>query len=429
MEQRDTFFDEFQRKWLSEAVFETWKKRHWLSFDEDWLVLRDAYARSVSDRSWWMSEFTRYRSRQIGPLYDLTRGLSSIAIRNESHTVRFSGYHCVQDLTSSVIGESARIFIAIERRDHSQYLQKLLGGAALDQPFATFSDILMDPTVGFLQDENAFIFLSRYRHPHPILLQHFAELHVRILNHLYPNPPRTDISDSWKAYPSYADAQWLYTYGKAPWRAAEYDIAFDIRISTQLSLLIESLFKSAADPYIDNIDFFASVHAQKFGDLLRYAVVRQSEDTVQPILSFLATIIDSYTLQCFGRRSDFIFYASSFYARSLLVSDPWSFMYGRASWDNNPLVEAFLPVLRRYIQERGIPDVALGERLGVPALSDDWWEFLHRSWDEDDCSSQEELKIIVPTSRVITSSPSLYDTPLTSAVEPPVDQLQNKGTG
>ena len=60
----------------------------------------------------------------------------------------------------------------------------------------------------------------------------------------------------------------------------------------------------------------------------------------------------------FGPRSDFIFYASAFYVHSTatLISVPW---LPGLEYDYKPVVVAFLPTLRHYLQERGIPDISL----------------------------------------------------------------------
>ena len=96
-------------------------------------------------------------------------------------------------------------------------------------------------------------------------------------------------------------------------------------------------------------------------------------------------------------------------------------------YDYNPVVVAFLPTLRNYLQERGTPDISLGERLGVPILSDKWWEFLNRSWEEDQNSSREEPGIIVPTSPIIGPSSTNLNNPLTSSTEAPAGKTLKTG--
>ena len=46
--------DEDERPDLSDVVFKIWKEKKSLTFDEMWLVLRDGYARSISEGTWWM---------------------------------------------------------------------------------------------------------------------------------------------------------------------------------------------------------------------------------------------------------------------------------------------------------------------------------------------------------------------------------------
>jgi hypothetical protein len=85
---------------------------------------------------------------------------------------------------------------------------------------------------------------------------------------------------------------------------------------------------------------------------------------------------------------------------------------------------AFLATLRNYLQERGTPDISLGERLGVPILSDKWWEFLNRSWEEDQNSGQEEPGIVVPTPPIIGPSSTNQ---LTSSMEAPAEKTLKTG--
>jgi hypothetical protein len=98
-----------------------------------------------------------------------------------------------------------------------------------------------------------------------------------------------------------------------------------------------------------------------------------------------------------------MFYLSAFYARSLMMLDPWHFHFWTSDteWDDNPIIEAFLPVLRDYLQKRGTPDVALGEQLGIPALSDNWWGFFNRNLKKVQESSREMSDKIVRLSPII----------------------------
>ena len=157
---------------------------------------------------------------------------------------------------------------------------------------------------------------------------------------------------------------------------------------------------------------FASFHGNGLGEFLRYAVLRQSEHTIQPTIYFLTTALTHYTTGDgkFGQRSDFLFYVSAFYARSLMILDPWYFHFWTSDteWDENPIIEAFLPVLRHYFQERGTPDVTLGEKLGIPALSDDWWVFFNRNVKKVQDSNQEMFdKMVIPSPIIFPFSVSL----------------------
>jgi len=216
---------EFECQVLFDTIFETWYERKWLKFDQAWLTLRDGYAKSISDGEWWMSEHSRFCSRKVGALYDLTNGIYAILWENTDSTraIQSSAFHCIQDLTSSVIGENSQL--GSDSTTHNQWLQKLLGIAGTStKPFPNFSRILENPSLNLLLEENSFIFLSKCGVKLPVtLLQHFSELHIRIFNYIYPKQPLTFSSDT---FPNYPDHLCLYNYGK---KTMNHDAAFDAR--------------------------------------------------------------------------------------------------------------------------------------------------------------------------------------------------------
>ena len=178
----------------------------------------------------------------------------------------------------------------------------------------------------------------------------------------------------------------------------------------QFSLAVESFVKSVSNHDITDETLLVSFHGNGLGQFLGYAALRQSEEAIQPTIDFLSTALIHYTTGHgkFGQRSDFIFYVSAFYARSLMILDPWEFHYfpGNKEWDDNPIFEAFLPILRHYLQERGTLDVALGEKLGIPALSDEWWGFFNGNVEKVQGSSQEMSDKLVRPSPIISRAVS-----------------------
>ena len=216
---------EIERETLFGDVFETWCRKNWLNFDQDWLTLRDAYAHSISDGAWSMSLSSRHDGKKVGPLYDLVGGLSLITTENVDSTIQSSAFHCIRDLTSSIIGKNSQLNGG--NLQHNQYFQKLLGHLNLTERFPTFSSLTKEPSLDLLCDENSFIFLSKCpRTPSLILLQHFAELHIRILNYPYPTERLTDTSDFLSVYPDYPEYQLMYSYGK---KDNILEAAFDAR--------------------------------------------------------------------------------------------------------------------------------------------------------------------------------------------------------
>lgn len=235
--------DEDERSYFCGVVCQIWREKKWLVFDEMWLMLRDGYARSISEGACWMTLDAVGTSDQAGPLYDLTRGIPSLTeVMNVESTIPLSGYHCVQDLTSAVLVKNPSSLDIGERRALNHYLQKLLGHSVLNQPFGTFSAFVEVPSLALLQDENAFIFLSSVHNPPLILLQHFVELHIRVLGYMYPKIPHTTISKPLIIYPEYPNRQWVYTYPTRPWVDEQYGPAFNTsRVLNNLKLIATEL--------------------------------------------------------------------------------------------------------------------------------------------------------------------------------------------
>ena len=147
-------------------------------------------------------------SAEVGPLYDLTKGMPSTIFVGVESIILFQAYHCVQDLTSSVlVGHPLGLDIG-KRHALNHYLQMLLGRSVLNQPFGTFSAIV-EVSLALLQDENAVIFLSSINNPPLILLQHFIELHIRVLGYMYPKIPHITISKPLTTYPECPNRQWF----------------------------------------------------------------------------------------------------------------------------------------------------------------------------------------------------------------------------
>jgi hypothetical protein len=147
-------------------------------------------------------------------LYDLTRGLSTVTSKfgRSDPTIYSSGYLSVQDLTTYTFGDKFPRQDVCDRPNYSRYLQNLLVYEDLTWSVSSFSAILTDPPIAFMKDENSLLFLSRHVGKRPFILQHFAELHVRIMNYLYPRVPHEIALNVPSETPVYSDGNSIGTY-------------------------------------------------------------------------------------------------------------------------------------------------------------------------------------------------------------------------
>jgi len=138
---------------------------------------------------------------------------------------------------------------------------------------------------------------------------------------------------------------------------------------------MESYFHTAINKDIPDESLLSSHHAAELGDLMKYAIIQQSRDKIQYIADLLTSSLRAYLDGELGLRSDFVFFASSYYARSTLSRGP--FTPKHEDWDHIPAIYAFLPVLREYLNRRVSPDQILRKRMGIPDFHAPWWGFLN----------------------------------------------------
>ncbi|PPQ76275.1 hypothetical protein CVT26_009712 [Gymnopilus dilepis] len=382
-------------KFLIRETVKSLRRSSWLAFDEEWLITRDAYAKSIFKKESWLElAYKTTLDRNSAMLYDLASGILWAVNEhgNLDPTIIQCAYSSVEDMTVSVIGDKDGIL-----KDPSweappnAYLQCLLSDGNLAIPTPTFSSMLEKPPTEFLREENYFILLSHLESPSVPLFQHFAELHVRLLNYLYPGKPSITIWAPLDQFPEYPDAFLLYHYGNSEVIGGKYMVCSEGAISEQFSLLIEAYLGLFADHAVDENALLISSYGRQSGEIIRYAAIRQSSDSVASMMNLLSMRInESVASGAFSKRSDILFCISCFYARSVLISDPWQFEFwpGTTYSDNRDVI-AFLPVLLQYLEARGEPDPTLLARFGLPDRSDlKWWNFL--DWRGSDEEAEEK---------------------------------------
>ncbi|KAF8898109.1 hypothetical protein CPB84DRAFT_1161601 [Gymnopilus junonius] len=206
-------------KYITEDVYYALQSSSWLSLDKEWIVMRDAYAKTIFDKERRMTMASKFLSTELAPFYDLTRGIVTAVFeyaKSDPILLR-SGYHSVEELTSSIIGDKASTCFRSIGASYNRYLQSLLTTGDIEKPDSTFSSLLECPHVEFMQDENKFIFLSLHLHPPPFIAQHYVELHIRIVNYLYSKVVQGPLRDpSLKDFVAYPDRQLFWCYSKFP---------------------------------------------------------------------------------------------------------------------------------------------------------------------------------------------------------------------
>ena len=408
----DKVHEKQEREDSRHTIIATWNKRDWLDFDKEWLLIRDAYAKSLyQDNTWICSAGAFQYSRLTGPLYDLASGLRYLAVKNPQSSIQETAYGCVQELGEGLLN--------FQRPEYQYYLQSVLATGLSDNSFASFSRLVKFDLISpqLLTDEIAFIFLSSCRSPPPMLVHHFKKLHAQLVRHLFLNHDyRPSAAVGGQDIPKYADQRLSIVYSKT--RAAvkssknsagavlagsdgtfcqpslpySYLLLLS-EITETMSSFIEDFFHNITNKAIDDDKFFSSFAASHFtfSPILQFVMGQQSADAIQNTIAHLTQHL-SYrdSKKEANKRSDFLFYAAAFYARSLLLPDDLLFSLQKTSnlqpamgqntqeekvkWrDDVPVIIDFLPVLRLYLKERGksLIDLQL-----VPPRSDKWWDFL-----------------------------------------------------
>lgn len=180
-----------------------WKQETWIAFDKQWLILRDAYAQSIAENNIDAQStvlpyhLRRWQQRSPAPLFDAAEGLKNARYEmggKPTESFLFAEYWCYHNLSESVVGPQSRdVHFTQDIHHRNKYFHWLLErntGYKLSKGFV--SDII-DEQLGmdFLNDENIFKIICIINPSHTFsrdLSKHFAELHFRLIGHLYSRP-------------------------------------------------------------------------------------------------------------------------------------------------------------------------------------------------------------------------------------------------
>ncbi|PPQ97606.1 hypothetical protein CVT26_002405 [Gymnopilus dilepis] len=334
--------EDFWDAWFQ--ILCTARSRSWTEFDQLLLQRRDVYAKTIFRKEWYMTSQTRCTTEAIGPAYDAATGISSAVFDYCTPEIHESAYLATQDLIQALSIADEAPEIAVECH---QYLQRVLVSRSLELAghFPSFSAVLRDHNVAFMRDETTYIFLSQIGILPDNLLQHFAELNVRLMNHLYSCTP----------------------------------------------LRLHSNVEIPTRWYATGLPLF-TMYTFPMNEMATIPKVNRQDATILPsIVEFLADKIEPHADKALGKQSDFVFYAACFCARSILQEPPSydSMRWGCPNYGKEE-ISPLLSALRRYLAIRPRPDEALADRLEVPSdLTSSWWDFLK----SDEMKTKTEQKV------------------------------------
>jgi len=173
------------------SVLNIWGKATWIDFDRSWLKFHDCMFLNITN-----DELLSEPYRPTQPLYDVVKGIRSIAGRNKldpSESYLFAQYHCLHHISSSIIGDS--LSMTSPEMYQNEYFQKLLSlGTArdLDQEESIFLSKIFPKSSDFywhlLSEENNIAILGivdPYHRFSSTLSKHFAECNLRLLAAVY----------------------------------------------------------------------------------------------------------------------------------------------------------------------------------------------------------------------------------------------------
>ncbi|KAF8967703.1 hypothetical protein BDZ97DRAFT_1916647 [Flammula alnicola] len=365
---------------LQVDIFKTWRMGNWSKFDATWMSIRDTYFRATCDNSSWLYRTRDERNPYTKHYYDTMQGLRKAIEENfsvEDESVIFAAYYCAQDLPLPARNNLADGPVPKTEfdpipilRTRNHYLSKLLRDDK-NQSITHLSDILEEPTLDLLYDENSSIFLAFISSrddtspngPHSTS-KTFAEAQFRLLGYLYEKPH--SLSDL-VSQERWLDKPLIIQPGKLFYMTVMDEPGQPF--TRQWASTLHSFFKVISDPSPD-IMIEKSFHAHPLFQLcssyfwreLWYQALTDSperETLKQSIstLEFMATSLNNLLENPFGSEtadhSHCLFYCASYYFRSFLHDDPESPELWAA-------MDKLHPHLGRYKERIGSIQVATG---------------------------------------------------------------------
>jgi len=187
------------------SVLTVWRKASWVDFDRSWLSFHDCIFLNVI-----YDELRNRHYRPTQPLYDAVKGIRYIARGNDMNppeSYLFAQFHCLRDLSSSIIGKDVNSTSPQTYRNrYFQFLLTHKNSNDLDSrsPFLSSMLAIFRFDSRFLSEENTIAILDTINPDHefsPTLATHFAECNLRLLAAVYSKARRLHESEAQKSPP------------------------------------------------------------------------------------------------------------------------------------------------------------------------------------------------------------------------------------
>ncbi|KIM43428.1 hypothetical protein M413DRAFT_443369 [Hebeloma cylindrosporum] len=327
-----------------------------------------------------------YRPTQ--PLYDAVKGIRTIARGNDMNPpdpYLFAQFHCLHDLSSSVIGKDANgTYAQTYRNRYFRFLLNLKSSNDLDQKSGFLSNMLtifrFDSR--FVSEENTIAILDIVNPDQelsPTLSRHFAECNLRLLAAVYSKAHRLDRESEPQKSPPLMISPFSLT--RAIWSIKEDEIKTEF--VRQWSLCIHAFFSTIIHSSPDDLYLKHSFHSHTFFrwylQTFRNQVYSTTYDSLDSeILTIVVSTITeiSVALNDFPNpQRDFLFCVASYYAKLLATGN---FRSGHPNVVS--AVSTLLEALRNYkAHDQLVWEILRMDKImETPSFSDkEWWGFLN----------------------------------------------------
>ncbi|KIM36636.1 hypothetical protein M413DRAFT_424302 [Hebeloma cylindrosporum] len=375
LEARQPRFVETSHRFSS--ILTIWGKASWTDFDLSWLSFRDSMFLNITD--------DRLLEQYFGfpkPNYDAVKGIRSIARGNQTNTSErylFAQFHCLHDISSSIVGRYAsRVLTDTYRDGYFQLLLTIKTSQDFDQRATFLSHMLAISHCN--PEENILAILDIVDPSHilsPTLSRHFAECSLRLLTAAF-----TEVRQLHRKSEYQRLTVSPFSLSHAIDNIKESEDESETEFMRQWALSIKTFFLAIINSSPDGPPLEQSFHAHIFFRWYFHDFMEQmystadSDNLDSEILAVIVSVIIEISValhDSLDPKRDFLFYTASYYDKLFATGN-------LRSKHPNMIVSAvstLLEALGDYKARLGDGDHSLEKILEIPSFSDkEWWDFL-----------------------------------------------------